>query len=147
MERWIAIDVETTGLSPTRHEIRELAIVPFGIDQDKTEHLLRFTPADFHPAPRPATRLRLVKLLRTIGDDAVLEQRGRNAARTCRHFDISRQTFYRWWRRFERDGPLGLEGRSLRPRRLRRPTWEPAWSRRYSRCAASTRAGARTSWW
>jgi transposase len=27
---------------------------------------------------------------------------GRNAARTCRHFGISRQTFYRWLRRFDR---------------------------------------------
>jgi transposase InsO family protein len=51
------------------------------------------------------------------------EERGRNAARTCRHFDISRQTFYRWWRRFQHDGPLGLEGRSRRPRRRRQPTW------------------------
>jgi transposase-like protein len=42
------------------------------------------------------------------------EQRGCNAARTCRHFAISRQTFSRWGRRFARDGPLGLEGRSRR---------------------------------
>src|SRR5260370_41020227 len=27
---------------------------------------------------------------------------GQNAARTCRHFGISRQTFYRWKRRFDR---------------------------------------------
>src|SRR6185437_14151654 len=26
---------------------------------------------------------------------------GRNAAFTCRHFGISRQCFYRWWRRYE----------------------------------------------
>jgi Helix-turn-helix domain len=26
-------------------------------------------------------------------------QQGRNAAFPCRHFGISRQTFYRWWRR------------------------------------------------
>ena len=39
---------------------------------------------------------------------------GRNAARTCRHFGISRQTFYRWWRRFDR------------PLRVRQPTWCPA---------------------
>ena len=72
MERWIALDLETTGLSPTRHEIRELAVVPFGIDDDHTEHVLCFTPADFHPSPRPATRSRLVELLRAIGDNAVL---------------------------------------------------------------------------
>ena len=72
MERWIALDLETTGLSPTRHEIRELAAVPFGIDDDRTEHALRFTPADFHPSPRRATRARLAELLHTIGEGTVL---------------------------------------------------------------------------
>ena len=33
---------------------------------------------------------------------------GRNAARTCRHFAISRQTFYRWWRRFDRHQSLAF---------------------------------------
>jgi len=32
---------------------------------------------------------------------------GRNVARTCRHFGISRQTFYRWKRRFDRSGATG----------------------------------------
>ncbi len=54
------------------------------------------------------------------------QERGRNAALTCRHFDISRQTFYRWWRRFQREGPVGLEERRRRPRRLRRPRWSAA---------------------
>ena len=50
---------------------------------------------------------------------------GSNAALTCRHFGISRQTFYRWQRRFE-DGQLAqLEDRSHRPRRRRQPTWSP----------------------
>src|SRR5260370_16720840 len=43
---------------------------------------------------------------------------GRNAARTCRHFGISRQTFYRWRRRFDRHDLTTLEGRSHRPRRV-----------------------------
>lgn len=68
MERWIALDLETTGLSPTRHEIRELAAVPFGIDDDQ-EHVLYFTPADFQ---RPAARSRLAQLLPTIGEGSVL---------------------------------------------------------------------------
>jgi DNA polymerase III epsilon subunit-like protein len=72
MERWIALDLETTGLSPTRHEIRQLAVVPFGIDADHTEHFLRFNPGDFHPHPRPATRSRLVEILRVIGEESVL---------------------------------------------------------------------------
>jgi putative transposase len=48
---------------------------------------------------------------------------GRNAARTCRHFGISRQTFYRWLPRFDRHDLRNLEERSHRPRNLRQPTW------------------------
>src|SRR5882762_2686779 len=55
---------------------------------------------------------------------------GRNAARTCRHFGISRQTFYRWLRRFDRHDLCTLEGRSHRPRRVRQPTWPPDWAER-----------------
>jgi transposase InsO family protein len=51
------------------------------------------------------------------------EAHGRNAALTCRHFGISRQTFYRWRRRYIPKGLASLEGRSHRPRRLRQPTW------------------------
>ena len=47
---------------------------------------------------------------------------GRNARRTCRHFGISRQTFYRWKRRFDRHDLTTLEGRSHRPRQVRQPT-------------------------
>ena len=48
---------------------------------------------------------------------------GRNAARTCRRFGISRQTFYRWKRRFDRHDLATLEERSHRPRQVRKPTW------------------------
>jgi putative transposase len=48
---------------------------------------------------------------------------GRNVARTCRHFGISRQTFYRWKRRFDRHDLTTLEGHSHRPRKVRQPTW------------------------
>lgn len=50
---------------------------------------------------------------------------GRNVARTCRHFGISRQTFYRWKRRFNRHDLTTLEGHSHRPRNVRQPTWTP----------------------
>jgi len=50
---------------------------------------------------------------------------GRNGARTCRHFAISRPTFYRWKRRFDRHDLATLEGRSHRPRKVRQPTWTP----------------------
>src|SRR5258708_40029456 len=55
---------------------------------------------------------------------------GRNAARPCRHFGISRQTFYRWRRRFDRHDLTTLEGRSHRPRNIRRPTWTTATAER-----------------
>jgi transposase InsO family protein len=48
---------------------------------------------------------------------------GRNASRTCRRFGISRQTFYRWKRRFDRHDLTTLEARSHRPRKVRQPTW------------------------
>ena len=38
-------------------------------------------------------------------------------------FGISRQTFYRWKRRYDPDGLASLEARGRRPRRLRQPTW------------------------
>lgn len=54
------------------------------------------------------------------------QRHGRSAALTCRYFGISRQTFYRWQRRFDPHDLTTLEPRSHRPRRLRQPTWTPA---------------------
>ena len=51
------------------------------------------------------------------------QQHGKNARLTCRHFDISPQTFYRWLRRYRPRRVESLEDRSRRPRRVRRPTW------------------------
>ena len=51
---------------------------------------------------------------------------GENAALTCRYFGISRQTFYRWKRRYNPRDLTSLEARSHCPRRRRRPTWSPA---------------------
>ncbi len=52
------------------------------------------------------------------------EAHGRNVpTRRDRHFGISRQTFYRWKRRYDPHRLEGLEERSHRPRRLRQPTW------------------------
>ena len=48
---------------------------------------------------------------------------GSNAALTCRYFGMSRQTFYRWKRRYNPRDLRSLEERSHRPRRLRQPTW------------------------
>ncbi len=48
---------------------------------------------------------------------------GRNARLTCRHFGITRDTFYRWKRRYDPKVLTSLESHSHRPRRLRQPTW------------------------
>ncbi len=44
-------------------------------------------------------------------------ERSRNVARTCRHFGISRQAFYRWKRRYDALGVTGLADRPSRPQR------------------------------
>lgn len=51
------------------------------------------------------------------------EQHGRNAALTARHFGMSRQTFYRWKRRYNPRNLSTLEDRTHRPRRVRQPSW------------------------
>ncbi len=51
------------------------------------------------------------------------DSRGRNARLTCRHFDISPQTFYRWKRRYNRKVLASLEDRSHRPYHVRQPTY------------------------
>ena len=38
-----------------------------------------------------------------------------NVAMTCRYYGISRPTFYRWYRRYEEKGLVGLRDRSRRP--------------------------------
>jgi len=45
----------------------------------------------------------------------------RNARLTCRHFDISPQTFYRWKRRFDPYDLTTLEDESRRPEHVRTP--------------------------
>jgi len=51
------------------------------------------------------------------------DSRGRNARLTCRHFDISPQTFYRWKRRYNPRYLESLEDRSHRPQHIRQPTY------------------------
>jgi len=47
----------------------------------------------------------------------------RNARLTCRHFNISPQTFYRWKRRYNHNNLRSLEDRSHRPCHIRQPTY------------------------
>jgi putative transposase len=48
---------------------------------------------------------------------------GKNVSLTCRHFAISRQTFYRWLKRYDPFNLATLEDRSSVPRRRRLRTW------------------------
>ena len=50
----------------------------------------------------------------------------RNASFTCRHFGISRETFYYWHRRYDPRDLRTLEPRSSRPRQPRPRTWTDA---------------------
>lgn len=72
--------------------------------------------------------------LKTIGVELSREARTRlagmdfyqetkNVTLTCRRFGISRQTFYRWQRRYDPMDLSRLESRSHRPHQCRRPTW------------------------
>ena len=49
-------------------------------------------------------------------------ERSGNVARTCRHFWISRQAFYKWKRRYEAHGEAGLYDRARTPHRSPRAT-------------------------
>ena len=46
----------------------------------------------------------------------------RNVAQTCRHFGLSRQTFYKWQARYKAHGDAGLCDRARVPLRSPRAT-------------------------
>lgn len=50
-------------------------------------------------------------------------QHDRKVSQTCRHFDIGRETFYRWWRRYDPRRLQSLEDdrQTRRPQRVRQP--------------------------
>ena len=51
------------------------------------------------------------------------ESHGRNARVTCRYFNISPDTYYRWKKRYRPGDLRSLEERSRRPKRVRQSTW------------------------
>ena len=67
----------------------------------------------------------------------------KNVSLTCRHYDIPRSLFYKWYNRYKRQGVKGLENLSQRPHQVRQREilWEvqnkiehlrrenPAWSK------------------
>lgn len=71
------------------------------------------------PSPRPPSRQVRQRLACLAWHSA---QSG-NVSLTCRHFGISRPTFYRWQERYHRAGLTGLADRSRRPQCVTLPTW------------------------
>src|SRR5512136_142798 len=64
-------------------------------------------------------RLRCVACLRT------LREQGVDSGRASQAMGISRATLYRWEKRLEEQGLKGMEDESRRPKRTRKPTWNP----------------------
>ncbi|MBV8295054.1 MAG: transposase [Mycobacterium sp.] len=82
-----------------------------------TSAMLKVARASDHPLTAEATRrLRWFDHYHRHG----------NVSLTCRYFGISRQTFYRWQRRYDPLRVRTLENRSSRPRRVRPATWTVA---------------------
>ena len=74
--------------------------------------------------------------------------RCRNVARTCRHFGISRQTFYRWHRRYNPYNLNTLEARSPPPSSPPpSPLSLPAWPIASWLCATAIPAGGKNKAW
>jgi len=57
-------------------------------------------------------------------------RKSKNVALTCRHFGISRQTFYRWLKRYEPLDLTSLEERSHCPHHRRQATWSVSLERK-----------------
>jgi putative transposase len=64
-------------------------------------------------------RLRYVSYFRS------LRQKEMSASEASAFLGVSRATLYRWEKRLREEGLKGLEDKSHRPRRTRRPTWTP----------------------
>lgn len=68
------------------------------------------------PTPSPEAKRRLKWI-------EYYEAHDHNVSLTCRHFDISRPTLYRWLSRYDRHDLRSLENRKTLPKKRRRPTW------------------------
>jgi putative transposase len=88
----------------------------------------------FVPAPANMQRLRRHHPLPELSREARVRlswfdwhaSHGENVSLTCRHFGISRSTFYTWNKRFKRFNLATLESHSSRPKRCRQKGWTTA---------------------
>ena len=69
------------------------------------------------PSAKCRERMRSLWIWRAMGE------RGFSVQEVVRVTGSSRASLYRWRVRLRRDGPRGLEDRSRRPKRVRRPRW------------------------
>ena len=69
--------------------------------------------------PEAQERLRWVNCCQTLRD------RGMWASAAAEVSNLSRWTLYRWAKALREEGPVGLLTKSRRPRRVRRPRWNP----------------------
>jgi len=54
----------------------------------------------------------------------------KNISLTCRHFGITRATFYKWLQRYDQDGPVSLKDRNRAPINRRKRNIDPETERR-----------------
>lgn len=80
-------------------------------------YVARLGPVELSPAAH--NRLRWLKAWQR------LRQRGFSGQAAAEILKLPRATLYRWQRRLEHEGLKGLEERSRRPKRVRRPQWSP----------------------
>lgn len=69
---WVALDVETTGISPARHHMTELAAICFDSAGTQQEYQLRFSRSDFSASVNRQARKGLVALLPVLKAPATI---------------------------------------------------------------------------
>ena len=110
--------MQSSSLSPRVAVAAAAAETPMHIKSNVTGPMLRLARQRF-PTLSPAAARRL-----SWFDYYAAHQH--NASLTCRHFGISRQTFYRWKRRYDPHRLASLEDHACRPTTCRARTWTTA---------------------
>src|SRR5512136_113774 len=67
--------------------------------------------------------------LRYVGCFRSLREQGMSGSQASEAMGIPRATLYRWEKRLQEEGLSGMEDKSRRPRRTRKPTWSPELSK------------------
>lgn len=80
-------------------------------------HIARHLPPEL--SPKAQDRLRWLSCWQA------LKKQGLSSTQASHILALSRSTLYRWQRRLKREGPKGLEEKSRKPKRRRKPTWSP----------------------